>query len=398
MLTSKERIRIALEGGKPDRVPVAAVYGAGYIMRSAGRDIREKSVCTAREWIESIEKSFLRHKQIDLFRLQPGRPASAGSNLKVEKIEAYWRVTDTVSGERWGLLPDGSICEFDGVRISRKAKQVFAEPRIRSEDDMDTVVGKVPDRAEMEGRGTYGPLKYMVSKYPDYHFSSQIMCPFSKAVEYCGGYVEGLLCMKEDATLFHKLLRRCTDIQIALTGFAKKSGADSVWFTSYYTGADTLSPELYKKEVFRYDLEICLAAKKLGLYVLHWYLGDLLPNIETVMKLQMDALVLEQGRKGYRIDPAEIRRIVGDRFCLFGFGNENDYCTGNTVSLESQLKYQIKSAGKNGAFVAGTPVMPDNARPEAVDFYFNTAFRLGDYTRESRKAYNGKESARQNGG
>ena len=78
--------------------------------------------------------------------------------------------------------------------------------------------------------------------------------------------------------------------------------------------------------VFPHDAEVCLAARAAGLRGLNWYLGNLMPVLDVVRRLPLDALVLEQGRKAYATDPVEIRRRVGPRFCLFGFGHEHDYC------------------------------------------------------------------------
>lgn len=88
-------------------------------------------------------------------------------------------------------------------------------------------------------------------------------------------------------------------------------------------------------------------------------------------------LVLEQGRKGYQIDPVEIRKHVGPKFCLFGFGFEQDYCTFNHEGLTGELQRQIAGAGLHGAFIAGSPIIPPDANPDAVDFYFSEARRLG---------------------
>ena len=43
-MTPRERVRIAMEGGKPDRVPVVPIYDVGYLMRAIGRDPREWAV------------------------------------------------------------------------------------------------------------------------------------------------------------------------------------------------------------------------------------------------------------------------------------------------------------------------------------------------------------------
>ena len=56
-----------------------------------------------------------------------------------------------------------------------------------------------------------------------------------------------------------------------------------------------------------------------------------------------------------------------------------DYCTFNRKGLSSELARQIRGAGSEGAFVVGTPIMPPNAQPEAVDFYFAEARRMGVY-------------------
>ena len=199
------------------------------------------------------------------------------------------------------------------------------------------------------------------------------------ALGHCGGYVEGLSTMAEDPSLFRKLLARVTEHTCAQFSVAREAGADSTWFTSYYTGADTISPKDYAELIFPYEREICEEAKRHGLFVLNWYLGDLMPNLDKVMQLPIDALVLEQGRKGYDIDPVEIRKRVGPRFCLFGFGFENDFCTFNRDGLRRELQRQIQGAGSEGAFIVGTPIMPPNAQPAAVDFYFQEARRLGQY-------------------
>ena len=152
-----------------------------------------------------------------------------------------------------------------------------------------------------------------------------------------------------------------------------------MWFTSYYQGADTISPKTYAEVVFPCEQEVCQEARDAGLFVLNWYLGDLMPMLDQVMQLPLDALVLEQGRKGYETDPVAIRERVGPHFCLFGYGYEQDYCEFRRERLTAELQRQIEGAGRGGAFVAGTPIMPPDARPEAVDFYFAEARRLGQY-------------------
>ena len=370
---------IALGGGKPDQVPIVPIYDMGYVMHSTGRDIREWMTATAAARIEAIEENFLRHPAVDGFFVHGGTTDAWAERHAVERLDRYWRVTDLQTGESFGLLPDGSRCLPDGTAVPRQGQGIGAESRLKTPEDIERVLGARPSANASAASGRFGPLRYLAEKYPDRHFSTQTSTPMVHALNACGGYVPGLTTMASDPALYRKLLARLAEDTCALMAPAQRAGADSTWFTCFYTGADTIAPRDYAELVYPYDRMICEEARRQGLYVLNWYLGDLMPNLDKVMELPIDALVLEQGRKGYVIDPVEIRRRVGPAFCLFGFGYENDFCTFDRQRLADELSRQIGGAGRDGAFIAGTPIMPPNARPEAVEFYFSAARRLGQY-------------------
>ena len=370
-MTSKERTEIALQGGKPDRAPIVPIYDIGYVMSSIGRDVREHHTHSAVERVQAIEENFLLH-DVDGFFVHSGTNDVWASTHSVEKSDDYWMVTNDANGEQYRLLPDGWIAGADGTLIPR-APSAGGVSRISCDADIDRLAPRPQTEAEIETSGAHAPLKYLAQRYADRHFIFQTGSPMVTAVDLCGGYQEGLLTLATDRPLFRRLLQRCAKYHCARMAPGQKAGAGSTWFTSYYTGADTISPKDYAQLVFPYEREVCQAAKDAGLYVVDWFLGDLMPILDKVMELPIDALALEQGRKGYEIDPVEIRRRVGPGFCLFGFGFENDYCTFNRDGLANELKRQFDGAGRDGAFVIGTPIMPPNAKPEAVDFYFAQA-------------------------
>lgn len=374
MPSARDRVRISLEGGKPDRVPIYPIYDAGYICQISGHDPRAWIASTPAERIEMIERAFLRHPVDGLF----SHGSATDDFMEVHTVDKradYWLITHKETGETFRLLPDGCRAQADGTPIPR-APSSGGNSRIQTEADIERFAPPVwaPDDPKL--KTWTGPLRHLASKYPDHHFGFQLGTPMIWALNACGGYVEGLTLMAEDRELFRQLLARCVKNELTKIIAGRTAGGLSVWFTSYYTGADTIAPRDYADLVFPYDLEVCRAAQAAGLYVLNWYLGDLMPNLDTVMRLPLDALVLEQGRKGYTIDPVAIRKRVGPRLCLFGFGYENDYCENNRSALSAELRRQFEGAGRDGAFIAGTPIMPPNARPEAVDFYFDEARRL----------------------
>lgn len=378
----RERVEIALGGGKPDRVPVVPIYDMGYVTASTGRDAREWVTGPSADRVRMIEESFLRHDVDGLF-VHSGTDDGWAEAHVVEKRPDYWLVTEKATGRQHRLLPDGWQAQADGTPVPR-APSRGGVSRIRSASDLDALVPPPPTPREVESSARWGPLRNLAAKYPDRHFSFQSASPMVSALDCCGGFVEGLTTLAADRDLFRELLARWARVNRALMKAGRKAGADSTWFTSYYTGADTISPRDYAELVFPCEREVCQAGRDAGLYVLCWFLGDLMPILDTVMELPIDALVLEQGRKGYAIDPLEIRRRVGPRFCLFGFGLENDYCTFNREGLVRKLRRQIEGAGRDGAFIVGTPIMPPNAKPDAVNFYFEMARAIGNYQRGRR--------------
>ena len=379
----RERLDVALRGGKPDRMPIMPIYDYAYMMNNTGHDPREYHTATAAERIQYTEGGFLLH-DVDGFFCWPGTSDDWAREHVVEKLDGYWLVTDRSTGEQSRLLPSGLQVEADGRLPSHGGESL-----VRTLDDLDQRFSQPLTEAEMEARGWFGPLGQLVTKYPDHHFGFQTDTPMPMAVKTCGGFVEGLLTMCDEPELFRELLRRATVHMCARMAPGRKAGARSTLFTSYYTGADTLSPKDYAELIFPFDLEICQAAKAEGLFVLNWFLGDLMPILDKVMELPIDALVLEQGRKTYDIDPVEIRRRVGPKFCLFGFGFENDFVEFNRQGLYDEIARQIEGAGTGGAFVAGTPIIPPNAQIEAVDYYFGVARQLGDYGAASRPGGSG---------
>ena len=337
-MTGKERVEIALRGGRPDLIPIVPIHDYGYIMKAAGRDPREWTTASSDDRTRFIEEGLRLHPEVDGYFVHSGTTDDWVNAHRVEKLEGYWRGTHTGTGEQSGLLPDGNTCTARGEPLPRQGGDVRWEASIRSPSDIPAVLGRPATPDEIEASGRFRPLAHLALNYPDLHFSFQTTTPMVGALGACGGFAAGLTTMATDPTLFGKILYRIVHDQCARLAPAREAGAKSTWFTSYYTGADTISPRHYAELIFPYEREICEEARRCGFSVLNWYLGDLMPNLDRVMQLPIDALLLEQGRKGYVIDPVEIRRRVGPKFCLFGFGHENDYCTFNRDGLTHELR------------------------------------------------------------
>jgi hypothetical protein len=136
-------------------------YDNGYILRSAGRDVREWRTATAQEKVHMIESAFLRH-DVDGFFVHPGNTDDRAKRHTVVRGSNDWLVEDSVSGERYRLLPDGSRANIgEGTRSIHQS--AGGESRIRSESDIDTWFPTPPDRAAIRASGRFLPLERLVS-------------------------------------------------------------------------------------------------------------------------------------------------------------------------------------------------------------------------------------------
>lgn len=375
-MTSAQRFKTILSGGKPDRVPTLAIYDWAYIMQSNGNDLRSFITANSKQRIHYIEQGFLKHN-VDAFLVHIGQNNDFADNHTIKVNSDAWIITNNNTGEIYNLLPDGSRKSSNGsITIIGDYSENMA---IKTMSDVDNIDIRIIEKAEYESSMIHDPLKHLTTKYPDKHFIFQISSPFVRAIDSCGGFEEGLVMMATEKEIFSAVMDRFIEKEKALVRYGSNAGGKSILLTSYYTGADTISPKDYAEVVFPAEKQICEEAKKHGLCVLYWFLGDLIPVLDKVKELPIDALILEQGRKGYDIDPVEIRKRIGNKLCISGFGYELDYCKYNKKALKAEFLRQFEGTGKNGAFAAGTPIMPPNANPDAVDYYFNIAKEYGIY-------------------
>jgi len=188
-MTSRERVAAALEGGKPDCIPIFPVYDYGYMMASIGRDAREFITASASQRIRLIEESFLRH-DVDGMHVYSGATDEWVNKHTVEKFDDYWMVTENETGGKYRLLPDCSTAREDGTRVPH-ASSVYGVSRIQTMGDIDKHLSPPPTEHAINASGRYAPLRYLREKYPDHHFTRQIDTPMVRALRTCGGLAFG---------------------------------------------------------------------------------------------------------------------------------------------------------------------------------------------------------------
>jgi len=177
-------------------------------------------------------------------------------------------------------------------------------------------------------------------------------------------------------TLALSIRDRLIEQQLAQVDCAARSGVDAVLISSYWEGADMISPDLWRKYSRPGIQALARRAHERGLSAWNWFLGDCVPVLDDLIDAGIDVLMLEQGRHGYTSDPVAIRKHVGDALCITGWTDELDVINDRRDAIARRTAAQMQAA-ETGPYMATTTYLTAEAPVETVDFYCREVARLG---------------------
>ena len=392
-MLSKERVRIALAGGMPDRVPFAMECDYDYLAVAAGREPWEFIYADCEERVRIHESFYQRHPS-DLWKCWGGPSRSRMRKREIVLEQGRPHYLDKRTGRRYAIDRRGGLLDErgqaialgpDGLAIDERetARWVASNgyPRaVESAADIEELLGPVPPVEHWIEDGFLSTLELLLPRYGATHY---LMFPlntiFADALDLFGGFQEGLAALHTKRELFHRALETIVQHKISRLRAGASLGAPGAWMIEYCAGSDTISPAMFREFVLPYEQEVAREAHRLGLQVYLWYLGHLMPFLPDMRTLEVDGLFPEQGRKGYETDIVEMRRQLGERICLIGYNDEKQLIAGDRAALTAEIERQIRGAGRHGAFMMGTTIITEDTPLEHVDFYIETVERLGRY-------------------
>jgi uroporphyrinogen decarboxylase len=334
-MTSYERIMTALEGGKPDRVPVLL------FMRDWGT---KYAGFTFSEVLENPNKYvYAQYKALmeigadvvwDLMGFHSESEAM-GSVLKIPEdglpSVAEFVVNDLAKDVEKLRLPnpykDGRLPELLGV--VRRLK--------------DLVRNETPVIAYVQG-------------------------PFRHAAMLRG--TEKLLVeMRKSRDQCKELLNVATDSLILYGASLVHAGADLIMIAEPYLGRDMMSKDM-AVDLAIYFTRLTKTLRKTGAKIFLHLCGDFNDMFDTIRDMGMHGVSLDE-----KNDLAKAREIMGPEICLIGNVNPSDTLVfGTPEKVIKESKESIKAAGKDGAFILASGCMiPELAPKENLEAMIQVA-------------------------
>ncbi len=378
-MTGRERTELAFSGKRPDRVPMLPIYDLGYIMRMQGKCVRDFRTASRLDAVGQIVNGYGLFPTDAYFvhGIANNRFQEQFTLQDIDEAGDFHLYKSNETGELIKLNPMGDHFRMDGSPIHMTPSGF--ESLIQSREDIRRLVPERHIDGYFEEDGYYGPLLRLSRLHPDRHFMFQLSSPFVMALNRCGGYEAAMCMLLEEPELISELMRAELRLELEKLPHGAAAGGRSALLTSYYTGADTISPAVYRELIFPLECELCEAAKEWGLFVALWFLGDLNPLLPFLGEMPFDALYPEQDRKGYGVDYRTLRHALGEERCLFAFTWEEQFIHRDTKGIRETFASQRSAAGSRGAFIAGTTILPEDSDPSSMEDYAEAVEELGVY-------------------
>jgi uroporphyrinogen-III decarboxylase len=181
---------------------------------------------------------------------------------------------------------------------------------------------------------------------------------------------EGLMCaMIEKPVLLEYMLERRALYCLEYAKVYASVGAHGAWIEECFTGADAISPQHFRRFVMPYTRRLIDELKRLRLFGVYYVCGDVMPQLDAIIEMAPEALAVEESKKAFRIDIAEIKKRVGNSMALLG--NFDAICLlehGSPQEMEREVRRQIDACARDGGFAMsmGSP-MTLTTPPERLD-------------------------------
>jgi hypothetical protein len=95
-----------------------------------------------------------------------------------------------------------------------------------------------------------------------------------------------------------------------------------------------------------------------------------------LVEIGTDALSTESPRGAFECEPGDLRRLAGEKLCIFGWFEDLDLIKGDREAIHRTLNKQFNEAGNGRPFVVATPGITQEVAQTTIDFVIEEALKL----------------------
>jgi uroporphyrinogen-III decarboxylase len=345
-MKGQQRIRTALQRGKADCVPVLPQIWLDHAARVSGiapLDIIQRPELGWRAMLQTA-----RHYELDGFRTfliyEPRRVQREGDQVYE---------LDRQTGEKIGVI------DMDGGWATRP---FMPRRHVESLDDVAQI--QVRPAQSYWDNGMCPALAQIVQEAGEEHMVAGR--PIGFTMNYLlseGGAESGIYLLYDKPDVVHALFQKGLAIAIEQTRAMRRAGIELFMLGDASASCDVISPTHFREFVFPYYKLYCDEVHRMGGLVYVHVCGDQTPLAEMLADSGVDCIEPMDPLGG--VDPAEMKRRVGDRVALMGGVSTLTLLRGTPEQVEVEARECIRKAGYNGGYILAAGCMVPRDTPEA---------------------------------
>jgi uroporphyrinogen-III decarboxylase len=417
-MNAGERLQNAIKGRPTDHPAVAPAYLSLYLDELTRRLYRkayerklEGQAPAARGQAVSIdhaEDSLFRAEAIlrayEILPEQPDGYPPLGDWIHTQPTETHewaergemcfadgrWHYADRQSGEIMDLDEPGRLSLPTTIRYSYRSSHGQpagadlwdASAGLDSRDAVDELL-PIRTAADLSRQGAFDVTRILAKRVGDRVPMSCIApSPFWSTYGLLG-FQGMMVMMREKPDLFTYLMERRAQQRLEVLAGQAAAGVRYVWVEECLSSADLISPRDYERFAFATAGPYLAAAKQLGLTVIFYYCGDVVPRLPWLKRLGMDALAVEESKKGFTVDIEEVIAGVDGACCVFGNVDAIQVIfegTRETIEAEAHRQIDLGRRAKGFVLCQGSPFTLDTP-PSKVAWFVQCARNIESFAR-----------------
>jgi uroporphyrinogen-III decarboxylase len=403
-MNSTERLKRAIAGQPTDTPAVAPAYLSLYLDAQTQRLYRaayerKLSAQTAAPAsgavsIDYAEDARLRANAIlgayeslgeqpDWIHTHPAETREWAERGEMRFSEGRWLYVDKETGETQEMGEAGRLWLSTANRYMYRVRTADTDlwdesAGLRARADVDALL-PIRSAEELEAQGAFEVTRILAERVGDrLPISCIAPTPFWSTYGLLG-FQGMMVMMREEPEIFSYLMERRGRQRMEMLKGLARAGVQCVWLEECLSSADLISPRDYERFASATAGPYIAEAKRLGLTVILYYCGDVIPRLPWLKRLGMDALAVEESKKGFSVDIAEVIAAVGDTCCVFGNVDAvRVMCEGSKETIRDEANRQLRLGGRARGFVLcqGSPFTLDTP-PDKVGWFVKCARRHG---------------------
>jgi len=369
-MNGKERMKLAMRGEKPDRVPLMCQLATGHIYGNAGVGPLEYWY-TPKGYVEGNVR------MTDRYRFD-GILSDVGEIRDPEEMAGF-KSFEKVSGGHLACLENGSELYFPEaenpffIRLEGVSRHPDKEAVIRYFNDE----GDIPDHH----KEVLGEIQKRKGAELSVH--GEVGTAFEKLLYQTDTLDDGLMALLDEPERCRRILEKYNKSVILFALYQCGAGIDALKLSSPFAGAGFISRNMYKEFVLPFEREVVSAVKEK--YDIPCYIhtcGKIGDRLDLIVQTGIDGIECLDPIPLGDVDLERAVGEIGDRVFIKGnLDSVNELMNKSRNEIVETVHKRIetgKKAGKGFILSTACSVSP-RVPPENMELLIETVEKYGNY-------------------